>query len=272
MSERITARLRHARPNDEPSSERTDRAFEAILRAEREKDEASAGPGRAPRRAWRSRQAAWVAFAVALVLAAPAVAYVSGVIDFHSQETAPPIVRKQFTELFVSGAPPTMDPRALPLSTRKVRDYVLPDGRHTLWVAPTAGGGFCKVFTDFAGGCTATRTTPVPRVISATEINPWLLDVIAAFHSPGPPGPSIIAGHALVPYPSTLELEYEDGDTEQIPLTFVSAPIDAAFFMFTVPDKRRRAGHSPARLTARGPDGEILAETVEQVNPPDGPR
>jgi hypothetical protein len=260
-----------ARPDALPSAEATHAAHAAVSRYV---DEPAAG------RRWRDRShlrlrrptLVWAVAALLLAVAGPAVAYVAGVVDFRSTEPAPFPIQKQFNELFVSGAPPAMDPRALPLSTRKVKDFNLPDGRHTLWVAPTAGGGFCKVFTDFAGGCVATRNTPPGRVVSSTEVRPWLLDVTTAFESPGPPGPVRIGGHLLAPYPATLVIEYEDGDSEEVPLTFVSRPIDAGFFLFSIPPRHRKSGHTPTRLTARTTEGDVIAQTVEQVNPPAGPR
>jgi hypothetical protein len=274
MSHDLIGALERVRPAQLPEPEATAQARRAALAAfhEAHGSRRAASARSRPVLDLRRSRLALVVLGLALLGAAPALALFGGVLDFEDADVASPAVQQRFGDLFVSGAPPRMDPRVQPMSTRKVRDYDLPDGRHTLWVAPTAGGGFCALFTDFTGGCIASRTAPVPRMTSATEINPWRVNTTAAFIHPGPPGPTTIGGHVLVPFPATLELVYEDGDTEPIPLTFVSKPIDAGFFLFAIPQKHRAQGHLPARLVLRDHRGDVVAQTEEQVNPPAGPR
>ena len=272
MSHDLIDDLEQARPMNQPEPQVTAQARRAALAAfvdaQGSHPTAYARPVVGPRRS----RLALVVLVLALLGAVPAIAFIGGVLDFEDADVASPAVQQRFSDLFVSGAPPRMDPRVVPMSTRKVREYDLPNSRHTLWVAPTAGGGFCALFTDFTGGCIASRTPPVPRMMSATEINPWRVNTTAAFIHPGPPGPTTIGGHVLVPFPATLELVYEDGDTDPIPLTFVSRPIDAGFFLFAIPQEHRAQGHVPVRLVLRDRHGDVVAQTEEQVNPPAGPR
>jgi hypothetical protein len=73
---------------------------------------------------------------------------------------------------------------------------------------------------------------------------------------------------------------YADGEEAEIPVVWVSPPIDAGFFLFWVPDGRRTAGRHVTALTAEDADGRVLArqtfrlvrtEDVERpVRLPDG--
>ena len=98
---------------------------------------------------------ALAAIVVAFLLVAPAVGIRIPALDFWSAEKAPPKVVQDFESLG-EGAPPGMDPGAIPGETRKVS---LPD-RSTSWVAPTKHGGFCTLGTR-SGGCDKLGTWPL---------------------------------------------------------------------------------------------------------------
>jgi hypothetical protein len=52
----------------------------------------------------------------------------------------------------------------------------------------------------------------------------------------------------------TLEVQFADGQTAPIPVTWVSAPIDAGFYLYEVPTAHWDPGHRPVALV--GLDGE----------------
>ena len=73
-----------------------------------------------------------------------------------------------------AGGPLQFDPRVIPNAARKVTTVEHEGKEHVLWVAPTARGGFCFLWTDAFGGCVADRE--LPRVQTRPgELNPLLL-------------------------------------------------------------------------------------------------
>jgi hypothetical protein len=211
-----------------------------------------------------------VALAAIALIAAPAFALqhflAQHKIEFGTSEPAPPIVQKQFNELFNDNAPPDMNPEVEPLSTRGVGDFNI-DGRiSTLWVAPTKRGGFCMEFTDLGGGCRSTRLpTAIPPSLATDEVQPWLIDAAVMRSLPGSPGTRAIFGSLIAPAAARLELAYEDGTTTAIPFVWVSEPINAGFFVFVVPVTHRAEGGRPSTLTAYDASGKVLARTEESI-------
>ena len=81
----------------------------------------------------------------------------------------------------------------------------------------------------------------------------------------------VIAGSFFQDSGSKLELEYADGATDEIPFVWVTAPIDAGFYLFRVPDAHRVDGHRPTSIRLLNDDGKVLAEETvpfEQAAPP----
>lgn len=265
MSNDVERLLREVRPAVRPASEATRLARDRLVAT-------VAGTKRDVRQLrfphLTGRRTLVAAGVAAILVAAPAYAIATGVIDFSKAEPAPTVVQKRFAELGHGAPIPKMDPRVLPLSARKVTEFHLATGSYTLWVAPTVGGGFCNEFTGFAGGCVATRATPtgIPP-LAASEVNPWLINVTTRQRSNGPMGPDLLGGSVLARGTSELELWFEDGAHVSLPVVWVSAPIDAGFFLYSVPDEHRVAGHLPVSLVARGIGGKVLAQTAEQVAP-----
>jgi hypothetical protein len=199
----------------------------------------------------------------AVVVAAPAYAIATDVIDFSSAEPASLVVRKQFADLGAGAPIPEMDPRVLPLATRKVTTFHPATGNYTLWVAPTARGGFCDEFGSLGGGCVASRETPTGfPPLADSEVNPWLLDVILRQRAAAP---EFIGGSVLATGTARLELSFEDGSRADLPVTWVSKPIGAGFFLYAVPAEHQASGHRPSVLVARDGSGKVLAQTAEQV-------
>lgn len=255
----IEAQLRAEQPQANPSPEATERARAVSLAA------ISNQPARGKSRMRRLTLPLAAAFLI-LAVSAPAIALRGELINFNESEKAPVAVQAEFSELVSGGAPPEMDPQVVPFSTRKVRDFDLASGRYTLWVAPTKRGGFCAVFTNATGGCVASRAQPViASVLAASEKSPWLINVSARSRNGAV---DQINGFLLTPYPSTLTLEYENGARVDVPVTWVSDPIRAGFFIIDIPAANRSDGNRPLRLEAHDQDGELLAQTERQVHIP----
>lgn len=246
--------IRSAAPAALPSASRVLEAREAAL--------TELAPSRKRGGSIRRVRPRRVALALSLglfLVAAPAVAIVTGVVSFDDAEPATPLVQKRFEELFGAPAPAGMDPRALPLSTRKVTEFRLASGTYGLWVAPTAGGGFCREFEGLGGGCSS-RQVPTAFVPDAGEVRPWLIH--ASVRAPDQEAPADLVGAAVLGSDIALiTIDFEDGTSLSVRPINVLAPIEAAFFLVDVPPSQRSLGHRPIWITARDGQNKVTART-----------
>jgi hypothetical protein len=161
--------------------------------------------------------------AIVALIAGPALALRFGVIDFSKAEPAPPRVVEQFSSLS-EGAPPGMDPQALPGKTRLVGEI----SGHTLWVAPTKPGGLCYEWSKGSGGCDSLGTIP----LSAS----WASDAAPT------PGSSRsfdgVDGFVHARWADDVEIKLDDGSTIHPQMLWISPPIDAGFFFYRAPEGR----------------------------------
>jgi hypothetical protein len=195
-----------------------------------------------------------VLLALALVVAT---AYALGynVINFAGAPTAPAPVIRDFSS-FSEGAPPGMDPQAIASETRRLGEI---DGSQ-LSVGPTKAGGFCFEWSHSTGGCEALG--PMPLVVT------WMSGRVAAQPELGlnaQPWANAIAVYVDVGtrWADAVELRLDDGSTVHPDIVWVSAPINAGFFLYRAP-----AGRTVATVFAlRG--GEVVA--AEGKDAPSGP-
>jgi hypothetical protein len=212
----------------------------------------------------RSRPALAVAFGVLLLAtlgAGAAFGLYDDVLPFESQPPAPEPVVKDFQSLFGGEyAPPGMDPHVVAGETRRVATYRNGRHRYVLYVAPTKTGGFCESFVRLFGGCRQTRSLPpgAPTGVPG-DTNSYAIGLMGDMT---PAGATILGGDLLLPPGTTLSVEFADRTTVQIPVTYVSPPIDAGFFLYPVPSEHVRAGHQAISLTARNRDGEVVAKAL----------
>jgi hypothetical protein len=210
---------------------------------------------------------------VAVALAAsPAFGFLKdSVLPFLGLEKAPASVQLDFSSLSV-GAAPGMDPRARGDQTRKVEVAVFGGAEHTLWVAPTAAGGFCYEWTSHYGGCntdgSATLDAAGPALLPpgvqapTTPADASQADKIAAIEK----------GHALatvtpwiVGYVSgskdvhTVQVRFSDGSTARPPITWISAPINAGFYSYDVPPGEQTSTNHVTAVDALSTDGTVIA-------------
>jgi hypothetical protein len=222
-------------------------AFELLRAANPVPEERSRGR----RRRRTPLMLAFAAIVLCFLLVAPAVGIDIPPLDFWKAEKAPPKVVQDF-ETLSEGAPPGMDPGAIPGETRKA---TFADGQ-TLWVAPTRHGGFCTLGAG-GGGCDKLGTVPLSVGWQADRIP------LEEMTRPGDPPTTAfvsISGFIKGKYAESVEVRFADGDAEQLDLAWVSEPIDAGFFYYTIPSERRRAGHEISSVVALDAEGKVVTE------------
>lgn len=172
------------------------------------------------------------------------------VLPFGSLEPAPAPIVRGFAGFDVA-APTGMAPGVIAGEARKVVELRLSTGKTwIMWVAPTRSGGFCM-----PSGCDRDRSIPfspglaIPGPVSASG------EILAP--------PVIFEGDTLIHGASTLRVEFEDGTSARTPLVWVSAPIDAGFFVYEVPRANWAAGHRPIALVLEDANGKELARSTE---------
>jgi len=185
-----------------------------------------------------------VATTMALV-AIPALALGSRVLIFENATPAPGPVVEEFNSLDKE-APPGLAPHPLPAEARQVMTTALSDGQTSiLWVSPSADGGYCLyVAPPGAGpGCTG-RVKPLSWGVVAPQ---------------GLKGTVVIYGSALSRDATSVELKYKDGSSARFIVVYVTAPIDAAFFMFQLPADDLAKGKQPTQLNLLSAEGKVLS-------------
>ena len=120
---------------------------------------------------------------------------------------------------------------------------------HTLYVAPRDDGGFCYLWTEYGGSCAdpenaaRAKTEPAARALGLE----WLENDYAGF----------VDGWVRTDA-STLEARFADGTTATIPVTWVSAPIDAGFFAYVVPAAHQTTANALTSVVALDANGNVV--------------
>jgi hypothetical protein len=202
---------------------------------------------------------------LAVVVATPALGLRGQLVHlFANGEPAPAHVVTDFSQLDV-GAPAGMAPGVIAGEARDVMEVPLSTGKNAvLWVAPTRSGGFCSFLSTSGqgsgggGGCDRDRlgrfgpglSIPGPISPEGTVLEP----------------PIVIDGRTFAPQAAQVEIRYEDGDLAHTPVVWVSAPIDAGFFVYEVPRRNWEAGHRPSLLVLEDADGHELARAPSHLD------
>jgi hypothetical protein len=196
--------------------------------------------------------------AAAALVVPTAVALRGSVVNFFESEPAPKPVVLDFAGLD-AGAPAGMETGVVAEQTRAVLRKRLADGRVlTVWVAPTRKGGFCALYGQ-SGGCHPPYTIPVEHGIS---VQGSVADGVIR------DGPVLVSGSVQLPDAASIELRYENGDSDRERLTWVSPPIGAGFFVFDV-GRGHWNRNRPNELVLLDADGGFLRrEPVQIVMPP----
>jgi hypothetical protein len=231
--------------------------YSRVLTITAEADERANGTATplTPRTARRAHRGALLAvlgaaaLVAAIMAATPAWAFFREILSFWDQPTAPRSVQLEFWSLNL-GAPAGMSPRAVSGETRKVGRFTFDGVAHTLWVAPAKNGGFCALWIPRGGGGCSTSDQPLST--GAVLVFP---------HGPDQPArtatrrsqvptlerigvPEWITGAALSPSVSDVVIRFSDGTAVHPRILWVSAPINAGFFAYDVPnDKQSSKDH-----------------------------
>jgi hypothetical protein len=222
------------------------------------------------RRARRANRRAPLLAAAALVLAVAVVAPAFGlqrvVIDFLAVDPAPDRVQVDFSRLGVV-APVPLGPNVIPGSARKIMDVRYRGHDRAVWAAPTREGGFCVLFEELTSACRE-RTPPTGRrPLEPGELRPYVLGASGLLQGDGIV--QLVVGSILEDRVESLTVEFADGSTASVPITWVSQPIDAGFYVYEVPEDRRLPGRQLSRLVARSGPDLIAAESYPLPAPGD---
>lgn len=249
MDDSVEARLRDARPHEVHGAHVTGATRSLVISAPKSDSPLSR------RRRWM----AVVAATIGLLIAAPVVALTTGVIEFDKAPRVSVDRQLRFNELVAEGAPPKMDPQVVPFSARYLSSFRRGAETVDLWVAPTHRGGFCYSFTNFTSGCRATRTVDIRSVpISPGEYKSWLID-LTTYRVDNNVSPSTLAGNVLAAPSSRLFANYANGQKVEIPVTWISAPINAGFFFAEI-----GADSQVHALEVEDEHGKLIARTASQ--------
>jgi hypothetical protein len=196
---------------------------------------------------------------LALVVVVAAAAYALGhpVINFGKAQKGTRKVVDDFGSMQVGAPSPAMAPGVLPHEARAITSVRIDGKVHTLYVAPTKKGGFCYQWSHLTGGCRANRHDKLARHIDVGGMG-------------GPHGMTVLNGSFFQAAGERLQVEYADGQENEIPFVWVTAPIDAGFYLYRVPDAHRLAGHQPVGVTLYDAANHVIdREQVLDGEPPD---
>jgi hypothetical protein len=200
---------------------------------------------------------------VAVLAATPAFGLRGQIVQlFSGGEPAPAPVVKDFSQIDV-GAPPGMATGVVAGEARDVLEVPLSTGKTAVvWVAPSRAGGFCVFVSESrhtmgGGGCDRDRRLPFAPGLSI----PGPISPQGEIMAP----PVLFGGDTLIHGAAKLKVEFEDGGSATAPVEWVSAPIDAGFFVYELPKEHWQAGHRPTALVLEDADGNELARDTQLV-------
>jgi hypothetical protein len=222
-------------------------ASEVIARARRSRVDVGGSFGR--------RHLTAIAAVVVMVLAAfplaigPAFGFGPALYSF-SNSNPPPQQLKTVIFSLAQGAPRGMDPGLLPDKARVITSMRLNGQNRDLWAAPTSAGGMCYGWAVAGGGCDRFGTTPLSVSWAASSDRQSI---------------STLRGYVQSRYASEVDIRFADGEVVHPLLVKVTAPINAAFFSYDVPQDRQNAGKTVVAVAARDASGKVVTEQVAPV-------
>lgn len=183
-----------------------------------------------------------------VLLALPAIAAFTPLIDFsHAPRATGPVVRT-FEELRHQ-APPGMDPRVVADQARRLDIPLAGTDKAVMYVAPTRTGGFCFEIVGHTIGCDPDRTVPVEIGFSAARLDA---------------GPAIVYGWIYDADASSATVTTAKGAQQKAQLVRITAPIDASVFVAPIDD----IGDAlPITVDVTNTTGESVATKVIEAPP-----
>jgi hypothetical protein len=189
--------------------------------------------------------------AAALAIAAPAFALRHQVVDFFTASHAPQGVVEDFGRLQASSFP-SSSPGILPRQARTVTTVHSGGVTATLSVAPTHSGTYCDLWrlrggapiTETGVECLSARRRSPLGTFSYSSLSPQLgIDTLTG---------SVLRNDV------TVRVNYKDGRSAEIDYTWVTKPIQAGFFYYTVPADQKTGRSRPMSVTV-SERGRVLA-------------
>ena len=205
-----------------------------------------------------------LAAAVVVYLAAPAFGLGTPFADFFSSKPAPKQVVRDFEQQNAVGAHGFgFNPKVLAGQARRITVYRLRSGRpFPLDVAPRRGGGFCFDF-GFSGSCAGPRGARVPKAPDS----PGDQNVAAiALTRIGYHRSSVLAGYVYDKRIAKLVVRFRRQRPVDVPLLWVSRPIDAGFFFYNLTEFQR-THHNVAAVVAVDAHGKEVARVASAFRP-----
>jgi hypothetical protein len=220
----------------------------------------------APASRFRRRPLLVVAMVLVVIAAivAPALAFRAQIVDFFTASHAPKNVVVDFKQLQVEQRI-ALFPRAFPAvvarRARRITSARVNGTRSALYVAPTKNGGFCAFWSpNEAPRCYAhpLRHGGLPKLGG-------LRFVEMTYSSMYPSLGVDTVGGVVYARGATVELRYADGTKTPIPYVWVTAPINAGFFMYGVPSNRRLGKTRPVALIVTRAGKTLARQSIENV-------
>jgi len=214
---------------------------------------------RPPRRRFLLTAAAMMALVFAVVAAAYALGH--PIIDFGKVPKGPRQVVNDFGRLTVGATPIYV----LPHQARRITSVRIDGKERVLWVAPMKQGGFCYQWSGLIGYL---RSGLIGSCHPAHH--PGLLP--SGFEWGGilgQRGITVLGGSFTSAAAARIVIAYADGRKSEIPFVWITAPINAGFFLYRIPDAHRRQGHRSVAITLLDSSGRVIdRERIFPGRPP----
>jgi hypothetical protein len=224
-------------------SDRFELAFDEVVpRAEepRRWDDVLARASRGSNRRWVLALA--VAAGLAGLIGAGG-AFHREVVDFFGADPAPEPIRIEFAK---AGARANlmMGPGHTTHEAREVARFAVDGKQRPLWVAAVENGAFCYRWHTMGSCGRLPHQGDAPRLgVGGRE---------------GAHGLNWLVSQVTDPRIHRLDLEYADGERVELPFVWVSAPIDAGFSAFQVPEERQQKGRHAVAVTGFDSEGDVV--------------
>jgi len=207
----------------------------------------------------RRRRVYGIATLAALAAIGVASAYATGhpIIDFGTADKAP---SKDVAVIGSAdkGVPEGTGPGVIAEQAREIPGLSIDGKPYEISVAPTRDGGFCISFPQH-GGAT------IPCIANDAQRR-RMGNMSLAMSADGDWGPFWIGGIFLEREGERLEVVRADGSSDDIPFVWVTAPINAGFFVLKVSNEDRVNGRGPVSVALFDRDG-ILIERQSILDP-----
>jgi hypothetical protein len=180
------------------------------------------------------------------------------IVDFGRAHKAPENVVVNFSSLDQpvpenQGPPADLGPRVLAAQTREIPGLYLYGKPYKLYVAPTELDGVCvSEGSPTPGMCYTRGSLLMGRLYS------WLIG--------GKDRHIRIVGAFGDRRGERLEVSYADGSKEEIPFVWVTAPIDAGFFVLGIPEAHLSQATRPTALILYDARGNVLARHARDLS------